>query len=393
MVFENLQILYGRDFRLVEKGYLIVEEGVIVEVGRGRFEGKAECKLNGRGLLAVPGLINAHIHLGDSAAKELSLGLSLERAVSPPNGFKHRFLRSAEPETLIHWMGQTLKDMVSSGITCFADFREDGVKGVTMLREALKNVRIRSLILARPSSPQSLSQVEAELEELGRTVDGVGIGSLGQLTDSMLSLIAERFKGVKLLAAHAAEAGPSSPSEVERAVKHLKADLLVHMVHAKDWELEMAAEAGVGVAVCPRSNAAFGLGLPDLRRMADFRLKVGLGTDNVMVCQPDMFREMEFTSRALRLKYREPSYPMPEQIFRMATLGAAEVLKLDKTLGSLEEGKLADMVLLDLEAPNVAPVHNLMAALVHRVRVENVMLVLVEGRIAFSRLPLKVWRE
>jgi 5-methylthioadenosine/S-adenosylhomocysteine deaminase len=84
---------------------------------------------------------------------------------------------------------------------------------------------------------------------------------------------------------------------------------------------------------------------------------------------------------------------MPEQVFRMATLGAAEVLKLDKMLGSLEEGKLADMVLLDLEAPNVAPVHNLMAALVHRVRVENIMLVLVGGKVAFSRLPPKVWRE
>ncbi len=392
VVFENLKILYGRDFSLLEGGYLAVEEGVIVEVGRGRFEGKAEGRINGRGLLAVPGLINAHIHLGDSAAKELSLGLTLEKAVSPSNGFKHRFLRNAEPETLVYWMEQTLKSMVSSGITCFADFREDGVKGVSMLRKALGNVKARSLILARPSIPQSLGRVKGELEELKKAADGIGVGSLSQFTDSMLSLIAESFKGVKLLAAHAAEAEAAGVSEVERAVKHLRADLLVHMVHVEDWELEAAARAGVGVVVCPRSNASFGLGLPDLKRMEDFGLKVGLGTDNVMVCQPDMFREMEFTSRALRLKYKDPSYPPPEKVFRMATVGAAEALGLDGKLGSLEEGKLADMVFLDLEASNVAPVHSLMAALVHRVSVENVMLVVVGGKIAFSRLPLKVWK-
>jgi len=383
-VLENVKILYGRDFSLVE-GYIAFEQGLIVEVGRGSFQGEVEKRLNGRGLLAIPGLINAHTHLGDSAAKELALGLTLKEAVAPPDGLKHRLLRSLKAETLTRWMEETLRDMAATGTTCFADFRENGVQGITLLGEALKKVRIEGLILARPSSPE---KVKDELESLAEVADGIGIGSLSQYSDQALSLIAERLKGFKLLAAHAAEA---SSGEVERAVKRLRADLLVHLTNAEDWELEMAAEAGVGVAVCPRSNATLGVGLPNVKRMVELGLKVGLGTDNVMVCQPDMFREMEFTSRVLRLKYG-PSYPPPEQVFKMATLWGAEALKLGDRLGSLEEGKQADVVLLDVEASNVAPIHNLMASLIHRVRAENVMLVLVRGEVAYSRLPPEAWK-
>jgi len=351
-------------------------------------------KLDGRGLTAIPGFINLHTHLGDSAAKELGLGLKLEEAVAPPHGFKHRFLREAKPETLIRHMANSLRDMVSTGTVFFADFREGGIEGVKLLREALKASLIKGLILGRPKHPSENGDFEGELEGLAKAADGLGVGSLGSYTDSQLKLIAEKFKG-KIRAAHAAEAlkRREEASEVERALRLLKPTFLVHLTHAEEWELEEASRRKVGVAVCLRSNATFGLGLPDVKKMVDLGLKVGLGTDNVMTCQPNLFSELEFASRVLRLVYRDSSFPPPSLLLKMVTVWPAEILGLKGRLGVLEEGAEASFFLADLEAANVAPVHRVLASIVHRVRPENVMLTFVEGKIAFTRLPPGEWES
>jgi cytosine/adenosine deaminase-related metal-dependent hydrolase len=387
-VLEGVKILYGDEFILLERGYIAFEGEEIREVGVGSYQGEADLKLNGRGLLAIPGLINAHVHLGDSAFKDLSLGLTLSEAVSFPKGLKHVLLERTPKETLIHHSKRTVENMVSSGITCFADFREGGVEGVFTLREALKNLKVEALILGRPTLKSNLAE---EVNMLQAVADGLGLSDTKLFSDDELKLLNKFFKGSKLIAVHAAEAprSLSEPSEVERAVKLLKANLLIHMLYVYDWELKLAAESKAGIVVCPRSNASFGLGIPDVKRMFDVGLKVGLGTDNVMVCQPDMFREMEFTFKALRLLYRDPSYPRPETVFKMATLGGAEALGLASKMGSISEGKLANLALIDLEASNVSPVHKVLASLVHRVQADNVMAVFIRGKPVFSKVKLE----
>ena len=385
-VIDGVKILYGDEFILMEKGYIAIEGGIIKEVGVGSYSGKADLKIDGRGLLAIPGLVNAHVHLGDSAFKDLGLGLSLDKVVGPPRGLKHFLLEKTPRDFIVHHCRRTIEDMVSSGITCFADFREGGIEGVFMLRDALKGLRVEALILGRPKE----ENMAEELNMLQAITDGLGLGDTKAFSDEELRMLSRYFKG-KLISTHAAEAPRSltEPSEVERAIKLLNARLLVHMLYAYDWELRLAAENNVGVAVCPRSNACFGLGVPDVKRMFEAGLKVGLGTDNVMTCQPDMFREMEFTFKALRILYRDPSYPKPETVFRMATLGGAEVLGLASKMGSISEGKFANIALIDLEASNVSPSHKVIASLVHRVRADNVMAVFVRGEQVFSRIKLE----
>ncbi len=389
LTIENVKILYGEDLTPIDRGYLMIRDGFIHEVGRGKPPGKG-FRIDGKGLTILPGLVNAHVHLGDSAAKELALGLSLEEAVAPPEGFKHRFLREAERRFLVDSMRKTASDMLASGVVCFADFREGGIEGLNLALKALEGLKIEALLLGRPAYHLKGDAFRREVEELALKASGLGVGSLSSYSDRELELMAEIFRD-KPIGVHVAEAPGLKSSEVERALNHLKPSFMVHLVHAAEWELKLAAEAGVGVAVCPRSNASFGLGLPDLRSMLNSGLKVALGTDNVMVCQPDMFREMEFASRSWRLFYRDPAFPPPFLIFKMATQWAAEVLGL-RRLGVVKEGWKASLILVDLEAANVAPVHNLMAAIVHRVRAENVMLTLVGGEIAFSRLPLGEWK-
>ena len=87
--------------------------------------------------LIIPGLINSHIHIADNFAKELGFNRDLTEIVAPPNGLKHILLESAPKEIQFKGIKLGALEMLSNGITCFIDFRERGVEGVNLLRQAL----------------------------------------------------------------------------------------------------------------------------------------------------------------------------------------------------------------------------------------------------------------
>ena len=129
LVVENAQIVAGESLEVIDRGYITVEGSHICEVRSGEFKGEAEERIDASGCIVLPGLINAHIHIADSIAKEQGLGISLPEVVAPPNGLKHRILRETEPKLLAAVIQDTLRDLLQCGITTFADFREGGTQG------------------------------------------------------------------------------------------------------------------------------------------------------------------------------------------------------------------------------------------------------------------------
>jgi len=398
-VFERIMIIAGKEMKLIKNGYIVVEGEKIVEVGSGKFRGSTEKRIDGKGLLAIPGFINAHIHVGDSAAKELGFGGKLLELMKPPNGLKHRFLKKASKKTLISGIRSTLRDMLASGITTFADFREGGISGIKVLKKALNGFKIQPVILGRPnlymdeetleknSAPLS-SQALKEASKIFRVADGLGLSSPNEYTDEALKQFSSIFKGKKLIATHAAEHSITQEiskkrtgySEVYRAIKYLKADILIHLTYATDEELEEVAAEKVGVVVCPIANSRLGSGFPPIKKMLDKGITVALGSDNVMVNQPNMFKEMNYVLNFVCVTEKN-SLPIPlEEIFRMATLNGAKILGLEDKVGSIEEEKLANIVFIDFTMDNLAFSHNILASLITRGRPENVKIVLVEGK-------------
>ncbi len=408
-VVQNVSLLLGEDLQLVNGSYICIDDGRIVGVGEEKSRTPSddgEILLDGSGLLAIPGLVDAHVHLGDSFAKDVGVGTGLDDLVHPTRGLKTKLLNGAKEAELCEAISSTSSDMIASGITTFADFREGGLVGVQLAIKALQKSRQRAIILGRPNwhfNEKEVIQQAKRLssdcaQELTRTVDicaGIGISGPNEYTDASMKQIHNLVEPKdKLLATHAAESLESnkfsiesfSVSEVERALQYLKPDFLVHATNSTQEDLRQLGAAKVPVVCCPRANAILGVGCPPILQLLHAGVTVALGTDNVMLNAPNMFREMDYTSKMLRATHRNPGVIDSREILKMATVNAARVLRLDSEIGSLEEGKRADILFLDWNSPNLRFSKDLVGSIVHRARQDDVKCVMVDGEIAYGSL-------
>jgi cytosine/adenosine deaminase-related metal-dependent hydrolase len=407
---QNVSLLVGEEFELIKDGFIGIEDGTIACLGEGhtRLSPQKEGDvLNGTGLLAIPGLIDAHVHLGDSVAKDIGIGSSLKDLVHPIYGLKSKLLNEIPGNEICQAIAATTQAMIASGITTFADFREGGLAGVELGLKAVHQNRQRALILGRPSYHFSEKELANEskalpsdtMRELDRTVEisaGVGISGPNEYTSEAMEQISTLAKSKgKLVATHAAESAEGrkfslenfSATEVERTLRYLKPDFMVHLTNSTQEDIHLLSKNRVPVVCCPRANSILGLGYPPMLELLEAGVTVGLGTDNVMLNAPNMFREMDYTSRMLRAAHRHPGVIDSKGIFKMATLNAARALRLGSRLGSLDEGKCADIVFLDLNTVNLCFSKDLMASVVHRAGPEDVRCVIVDGAVVHGSIP------
>lgn len=339
-------ILLGEDLEPFE-GHLTLRNGVVAEIGT------EEVASDLQGIIA-PALVNAHVHLGDSFLKDPPY-LPLRDLVGP-GGLKHRALASTPRREVVEGMRGSLLYMARSGTSAFADFREGGADGVEMLLEAMEGTGIVGRIMGRPD-PGSV--------HLHKDCWGIGISSTKDHPWSWVEEVVEaaRSEGKKV----ALHAGESDRDDIEEALS-LSPDLLVHLTRAEPRDLRMVAEAGVPVVVCPRSNLVTGVGLPDVAKMLEMGITVGLGTDNVMLNSPNLFSEMEFLSKALVHNDR--------QVFMMCTLNGAQILGVEEVAGAIRVGKKGRIIVIDRRSENMAGSKDPLASLVRRAAPSDVLAVI-----------------
>ncbi|WP_436935122.1 amidohydrolase family protein [Halovenus marina] len=331
MILEGT-VLRGRSFEPIE-GRVVVENGTIQSVEEGDVRTDD---------IILPAFVNAHTHIGDSIAKEAGEGLTLEELVAPPDGLKHRLLRRASREELVAGMDRSIQFMESAGTAAFFDFREGGVDGVHALQDALAGQDITGVILGR----ESTEAMEA----------GEGFGASGANDGEFSRERTATREAGKLFGIHAGEV---DTTDINPALD-LDPDLLVHMVHAEEIHLDRVADSEIPVVVCPRSNITTEVGLPPVRELLD-RTTVALGTDNVMLNSPSMFREMEFTAKLTEATTRE--------VLAMATINGAEIAGLN--CGLVEEGYDARLLVLDGDSHNLTGARNPVRAVVRRASVHD----------------------
>ncbi|WP_049927671.1 amidohydrolase family protein [Halopiger goleimassiliensis] len=327
-------VLRGREFEPVE--------GRVVVGDDGRIEAVEEASVESTDIV-VPAFVNAHTHVGDSIAKEAGGGLSLEELVAPPDGLKHRLLRQASREELIEGMRRSLRYMRRGGTAACLDFREGDVEGVEMLREAADGIDLDALAFARGS-------IEAM-----KAGDGFGASGANDATfDRERDATREAGKPFGI------HAGEVDASDVDPALD-LEPDFLVHVVHPEPAHLERIAAQEVPVVVCPRSNLVTDVGLSPYEELAE-RTMLALGTDNVFLNSPSMFREMAVLSKLSDLPAAE--------ILRMATVNGAEIADLE--YGLIEPGREARLLVIDGDSDNLAGAQDPVRAVVRRASVDDV---------------------
>lgn len=293
--------------------------------------------------IIMPAFVNAHTHIGDSIAKEAGGGLSLDELVAPPDGLKHQLLRAASYEETVEAMTRSLRFMQRSGTAACLEFREGDVEGVSMIRAAAAGLDIEPLAFGRGS---------VEAMEAG---DGYGASGARDAEFSR-ERNATRREG-KPFAIHA---GERDAGDINAALD-LDPDFLVHMVHPEPIHYERVEDSGIPIVVCPRSNLVTGVGMPPINEWLD-RTAVALGTDNVMLNSPSMFREMEFTAKVADVPARE--------VLRMATVAGADIAGLN--YGVIEPGREAKLLVLDGDSDNLAGSRDVIRAIVRRAGTSDV---------------------
>ncbi|HTY90150.1 MAG TPA: amidohydrolase family protein [Methanocella sp.] len=342
-------LIYGEELEARE-GYVAIAGSKISEVG---FE---RCDSDIRGIVC-PAFVNSHTHLGDSIVKDPPF-MPLVELVAPPGGLKHRILSAAGAGAIAGGMRSSLEVMRRTGTCHCIDFREGGAEGARLLREVAGP---RATILGRPAPGDSVEAVLA-------AADGIGISSTRDLPPGAAEDIAEKTKKAgKIIGIHA---GELNRDDIDTAMD-IMPDFLVHMAQAVASDIRRAADRGIPVVACPRSNAMTGVGLPPLKKMHDAGVTLALGTDNVMLDSPDMFREMEWTDKLL--VHDDAS------VLRMATLNGARLAGLKK--GAILPGMDADLIVFDAKSDTFKSSQNLISTVVRRAGPGDIGYFIHEGKV------------
>ena len=409
-VIENISIVAGKEMRLIQNGYISISGNRIEDYGErkpGRPNENQE-RIDGRHMIVMPGLLDCHTHIGDSVAKDVGVDMTVDDLMKPPNGLKHKILESTPSSDLIAAMRDTMQEMIRYGTMVFADFREGGREGVEYLRTAAQGLHVRPVILGRFAKPK-FSEAElksntkklspTDIDEARRTLtiaDGFSASSVNDLTDPAFEQLRELTQEMqKMRAIHVSETTSSvevsmnrtGRSEESRVVKHFSPNFIVHMTNpTTNEDIDLLARNNVPVVCCPRANCRLADGYPPIMNLYRRGIKIALGTDNMIVNPPDIFEEMEFLSKSLRGIERNAAILPPVEILKMGTINGAQALGLQNDLGSIEKGKLANLIFIDPNTPRLRPIRDPISTIVHRVRSSDLKAVMVEGQIVSGSL-------
>jgi 5-methylthioadenosine/S-adenosylhomocysteine deaminase len=398
---DALAVTGGRVLRgdlSVERADVLVDRGTgrISDVAPGLADAAGET-LDASGGLVVPGLVNAHGHAAMTLlrgyADDKPLEAWLREDVWPVEA-------ELDPADVRAGTDLALAELIRSGTTTLVDmyFHVDAV--VDAVAAAGVRARVGHGVVGVGKDEAA---ARADLDEslrVAREYDGAADGrvrtavtphSLTTLSPALLREAADAARDLDVpLHFHAnetrAEVEPfldegRRPLEAAREWGLLsEADFLAHGVHLDDAEVEVLAETGTGVVHCPASNMKLASGTAPVQRLRDAGVPVALGTDGAASNNDlDGFGEMRDAAMVGKLAAGDAAAVPAEAVVEMATAGGAAVVGVDA--GRVEPGALADLAVVDLEAPHLTPLHDPVSHLAYAARGSDVRHTVCDGRV------------
>lgn len=394
--FYNARILTMADGFSVQEGELWVEGNRILSVGKG--PGRQDCEwdreIDVRGNLLMPGFKNAHTHSGmtflRSYADDLPLMDWLNEKVFPMEA-------RITAEDIYHLDKLAILEYLTSGITAAFDMY---LAPDAMARASI-DCGFRTVLTG---GLNNFVQSPQQLEEWYVTYNGYH-----ELLRFELGFHAEYTTGEDLLRQVAALArkyqapvfchNSETAGEVEDCKKRTGMtptrylDSLgifdygggaYHCVHMSEEDLDILKARGVYAITNPGSNTKLASGIAPIERMMEKGIGLAIGTDGPASnnCL-DMFREMFLTTGLAKLRKQDAAAVDANQVLAMATLGGARAMGLSDC-DTLQEGKLADLIMLDLHQPNMQPLNHITKNLVYSGSKQNVILTMINGKILYE---------
>ena len=394
MILKNISILYGTELKYIESTDVKIKNGNFEKIAK-KISSK-EKSIDCSNFLLIPGFINSHTHIADSIGKDLSIDADVDSKIHPMIGLKQKLLKETPKKSLSKYMKNSAKSMIKKGITTFIDFREGGLDGVLLLKSALDNLPIRCIILGRIEHYNTKNEIKQnmplpekhikQLTQLLKNCNGIGISGTNENSNSNLKSYS---KTKKIRAIHAAETKDSvntskkltTKSEVQRAML-LKPSFLIHMTFATKNDLKLVAKNTRGIVICPRANSSLAEGIPNISLMQKLGCNITIGTDNVMINSPDIFREMDYLWK-VTMGISQNRFD-PKLILKMATVNAGKML--NQKIGCIKENYFADCLFINKNSLDLEPMNNVYASIVHRASENSIKAVMIGGKIVNGKL-------
>jgi len=389
--------------RVIENGAVAVRAGRIVGVGAKteidtRFQ--PQQRLDRPDAILAPGLINTHTHAAMALFRGLADDLTLQ-------DWLNKFIFPAESKNLsaefVRWGTRLgVLEMLLGGTTTFTDmyYYEDVVAEVAKeagMRGVLGETIIGFPVADARTPADSLRFTETYLQRFHNDpLVTPAVAPHAIFTNSDPTLKAARALANKYnapLIIHLSETRQENDDSLAKrhATPTQALDSLgvfqgrtvaAHCVWVNEADLAILKMRGVGVAHNPSSNTKLASGVAPVVRMRALGIAVGLGTDGPAGSNNDLnlFEEMDLAVKLQNVTRLDPQALSAAASLEMATLGGARVLGLEKDIGSLQPGKLADLIAVRLDRPNAVPLYNPVSQMVYALKAEDVRDVMVNGK-------------
>ena len=416
--------------RVFKDGAVLIDNGAILQVGKTddvRLQHRAEFELDAKGKVVLPGLVDTHVHLAQAlirgSADDTSLIDWLQKFVWPLQGNFDAQDGKVSAELC-------MLEMIKSGTTTFLESLLHTRYGFDGIAETVDRAGMRGFlsktVMGLPGygseksimHPGMIEDAETCLREVetyfkrwnGKADDRIrvwyGARSLGGCTPELYAQIAE---GAKRLGAGVT----MHLSEVQEDVRYTKKEfgkmpaefmdevglvgpkvVFAHGVWLTENEWPILARKGATVAHCPSSNMKLSSGIAKVPEMMQAGVNVGIGCDGGPSNNSyDMIREMKTASLLQKVRTMDPLSLSAETVLEMATVNGAKALGIQDQIGSLETGKKADLVIVNMQKPHLTPTFNPVSHLVYAAEGSDVETAIIDGNIVMENRVIKSLNE
>ena len=394
----------------IKKSSLLIQNDKIVEISDRIDSNDAEDVINAEGKVLIPGLVNTHTHLSMTLMRGLADDIPLETWLN-----NHIWPVEAELNGEHCYAGALLAcaEMIKSGTTCFNDMyffmdhvaraaEESGIRGMLShgmidfgdedkrRQEFKESIRIikkchntgngRIKVAFGPHSPYTCSKELLEGVKTEAAKHGVRIHIHVSETQKEVSDILETH-GMR-------------PFEYLDEMDFLGNEVTAaHAVWVSDREIEIIKEKNVKLSHNPSSNMKLSSGVSPVAELLDKGICVSMGTDGpASNNNMDLLEEMKIAALLQKVNTMNPTVLAAEEVFKMATINGASALGLENEIGSIDLGKKADIVLVNMKTAHLTPFRNPISHLVYSANGGDVDTVICNGEILMKNRELLTLR-
>ena len=425
LIIKNGTILTVDKDRRVLQGDIAVDKGKIVAIGDCSAM-HADKVIDATNCAVMPGMVNTHTHIYQALIE----GIGYDMHFEPWNWrFLFPIVSQMTPEHSYVSAQVAALEMIKSGTTTVCDhwYMHTYFENVRNLATALDESGMRSCIVyglldrsfageaidddsmtmvhTKEELMQDVEKFTAQWHKTHRTTVALGVGTTQDASPELLRMSQDyclangmqnnfHVAGWSDLIANCYREYHMRDVEYLAKLGYVGPNMVyVHAVWLSPEEIKIIGDTDTKIAHCPAANSQLAYGISPVSEMLSRNIAVGLGTDGAASYTYDMFELMRTAGYLQKQKHLSADFLPAERAIELATINGARVLNMENEIGSLEVGKKADIILIDMNKPHLLPVNRYAPKLVYSANGGDVRTTIIDGKVVMEDYVVQTMDE